>query len=301
MAQRYGGEFSPNGSKDQSSGAAPVASRPFAGRRPARVSVFARLLFLAPLPLLAAGLGEIMRGNPFAALLELGGFAIFMLAAWLLNEGLRAEAAYNDRKVSRAPGLPRKIIAAALLALGVFLVQGIGGEQILTGIVFAAIAGAAQLFAFGLDPMRAKGIEGLDPHATDRVARAIETAEEHVAAIRSAAKRTRDREVIDRVERLSTAARDVFRTVEEDPRDLSRARKFLSVYLKGARDATTKFSDIQLRSPSPDARGEYLQLLTDLEASFTKHKADLLADNRTDLDVEIEVLRERLQQEGLNA
>ena len=45
-------------------------------------------------------------------------------------------------------------------------------------------------------------------------------------------------------------------------------------------------------------RQEYLDLLTDLEASFERGKASLLLDDRTDLEVEIEVLRERLGQEG---
>jgi len=49
------------------------------------------------------------------------------------------------------------------------------------------------------------------------------------------------------------------------------------------------------------ARAKFEDLLTDLEASFTTQKQKLLLENRTDLDVEIEVLRDRLQQEGISA
>jgi hypothetical protein len=93
----------------------------------------------------------------------------------------------------------------------------------------------------------------------------------------------------------------VFRAVEQDPRDLGRARTFLSVYLLGLRDATVKFADLWRRSGDAAARDKYEALLGDLESSFATHRAGLLEDNRSDLDVEIEVLRERLQQDGLIA
>jgi hypothetical protein len=91
----------------------------------------------------------------------------------------------------------------------------------------------------------------------------------------------------------------VFRAVERDPRDLVRARTFLSVYLLGLRDATLKFADLWSRARDTEARAQYEALLGDLETSFGTHRTALLADNRSDLDIEIEVLRERLQQDGL--
>lgn len=301
MAKRFGGKFSPTPTEPEAGETSPVQQSPFRGRRPARVSVFARLLFLAPLPLLLAGLGEVMAGNASRALLELGAFGVLMLGAWLLNEGLSAEAAFNDRKIARPPGFPRKIAAAVAIGVGVFAIQGLGNGNLFSGVIFGGMATTAHLFAFGLDPMRAKGMEGIDTFATDRVARAIEAAEDHLKDMTSAAKRTGDRTIIAKVEDMSATARDVFRTVEDDPRDLPRARKFLGVYLQGARDATVKFAEVYARGGDATARAEYMALLGDLEASFTKHRADLLEDNRTDLDVEIEVLRERLHQEGLKA
>jgi 5-bromo-4-chloroindolyl phosphate hydrolysis protein len=149
--------------------------------------------------------------------------------------------------------------------------------------------------------MKKKGLEGVDAFATERVARAIEQAEALVKAITDAARRIGDRRLEGRVERLCDQARQVFRVVEQDPRDLNRARTFLSVYLLGLRDATVKFAEIWGRSRDAEARTQYEALLGDLEASFTRHRTDLLADDRSDLDVEIEVLRERLQQDGLIA
>ena len=89
-ARRFGGRHSPGPRPE--AGTPPAA--PFRGRAAARVSVRARLMYLLPLPLLFAGLGAIRRGSAGEMLAELGGFLGLTCAAWLLNEGLRAEAAF---------------------------------------------------------------------------------------------------------------------------------------------------------------------------------------------------------------
>ena len=91
----------------------------------------------------------------------------------------------------------------------------------------------------------------------------------------------------------------MFRTIEDDPRDLTSARKYLSVYLMGARDATVKFADFYARSGDAQAKADYTALLDDLEANFAAQTGKLLIDNRTDLDIEIDVLRDRLAREGV--
>lgn len=300
MAQRYSGQYSPDPSGDPAN--SPPEDNRFRGLKPHRANIWARLLFLAPVPLLLAGLGEIMRGNVLGTVVELGAFGILMLAAWLLHEGLRAEAAFDARKIARAPGLPRKMLAAILAGGGTALAAFSGFETgIIGALVFGAVAVTAHIFAFGLDPMRNKGMTGMDAFETERVAKAVDRAETTVTELLDAAKRINDRPLEARIEHLAATVRDVFRTVEDDPRDLTRARKFMTVYLKGARDATAKFADIYARRRDPSVRAEYEALLTDLETSFATHKEDLLLDDRTALDVEIEVLRERLQREGVLA
>ena len=61
-----------------------------------------------------------------------------------------------------------------------------------------------------------------------------------------------------------------------------------------------KFADIQARSPSAQARTDYLSLLADLEQSFSAKTKSLLLDDHSDLTVEIDVLRDRLAREGVH-
>lgn len=292
-AKRFTGKYSPDPSDAQT-----ATENPFRHKQVARVSLASKLLYIPAAIMLVAALREV-GDNAGTMLLELGAFVSLALGAWLLNEGLKAEHAYDDRKVARPPAIPRKAFAACLAGVGVVAGYLSSGDGLISALIFGTVAAAAHAVGFGLDPMRKKGLEGHSDFDADRVARAVEKAETLVKSLTDAAARIGDRGLEDRVSRLANSARAVFRTVEEDPRDLPRARKFMSVYLSGARDATAKFADIYTRNRDPEARQQYEALLSDLETSFTEHREALLADDRSDLDIEIEVLRERLQYEVL--
>lgn len=295
MAKKFGGQFSP----DAPGQSGPQGPSSLDHARPKRRNVAARLLFIPPIPLFVAGILAVMGGNPIEMTLELGGAALLLLGAWLLDEGLKAEAAYHERAIARPPAIPRKILAALACAGGVIAAQWSGGAGLFAALGTGAVALALHLVAFGLDPMKRKGTAGMSEFDSERIARAVDKAEATLAELVAAGRSLPERALTDRIEAIAASAREMFRTVENDPRDLSRARKFMTVYLTGARDATVKFADLWARNRDPSAKADYEALLSDLESSFAARKEELLLDNRTDLDVEIEVLRDRLNREGL--
>lgn len=294
MAQRFGGKYSPDDAPDISG--APQKS-PFHGQRRSRVGGRVNFLFLAPLPLAFRAFFQ----DPTGLALNLLAFGTLILAAWLTRSGLVAQEAYQARKIARRPAIPRKMFGSALTGIGLFIAGYAGTDSIFNPVLLAVVGALLHGFSFGIDPLRDKGMEGIDTFQSDRVARVIEGAEKHLAAMSDAIKRAGDRKIEARVEQFQATARDMFRTVEEDPRDLTAARKYLGVYLLGARDATAKFADIYARSNDAKARADYEALLTDLEENFAARTRALLLDDRSDLDVEIEVLRERLAREGIRA
>ena len=297
MSQKFGGKYSPS---DATSGENTPPVNAFRNRRVAPSYLRANLLFIAPLPLLFSGIGELRSGDALGMIGEFGALAVLLLSAWLLREGMKAEAEYEARKIARPPAIPRKAFAAALSGLGVFAAAWLGwGQPIISAGIFGMLASGAHVFTFGLDPMKKKGLANFNEFDTDRVARAVEKAEVTLAELNVAAERIGDRPLEARIERFGASVRDLFRAVEEDPRDLTRARKFLGVYLTGAKDATVKFADLYSRNRSNEAREDYVALISDLETSFNSHRKVLLLDDREDLDIEIEVLRDRLNQEGL--
>lgn len=252
-------------------------------------------MFLPPIALVFT----VLTGGALTLALGLVGAAALTLGAWLLRGGLLAEAEYHARKVARRPALPRKLFAAALAGSGIAL----GALSHDSGVVASVIYGAAVLglhiAAFGADPLADKGMEGIDTHQQDRVSRVVDEAETHLAAMTDALRRIGDRQINDRMAQFQNAARKLIRTVEEDPRDLTAARKYLGVYLMGARDASSKFADVFSQNQNTQAKDDYLALLDDLERNFAARTEKLLLEDHSDLTVEIEVLRDRLHQEGV--
>ncbi|WP_121064398.1 5-bromo-4-chloroindolyl phosphate hydrolysis family protein [Chachezhania antarctica] len=292
MAQRFGGKYSPQGDDDPAMHEA--SANPYAGARVDPVGFKANFLFLPALPLLLMSLGSAV--SLFLAIIAA---ASLTLGNWLLREGLRAEAAYNDRRVARRPAFPRKMAASLLTGAGVAIAAYRFEPGLAGPLLYGVIATILHSAAFGIDPLRDKGMEGADSFQKTRVATAVGEAEEYLKAMKTAIETTGDRALVSRVERFQSTARQLFRTVEDDPRDLATARKYLTVYLMGARDATIKFADVWRRNRSTDARASYLALLDDLEKNFAARNKTLLLDDRSDLNIEIDVLRERLQREGV--
>ena len=290
MAQRFGGKYSPG-----ESGAAPPQGG-FRGATRTRVGGRVNMLFIAPLPLAFRAFG----GGPIDMALNLAALGVLLLAAWLTREGLRAQEAYDARRIARRPAIPRKLLGAALTGAGLGVAAHAAQGGVIAPAIYAVAGLALHALAFGPDPLNDKNPDGVDTFQTTRVARVVDRAEDYLRAMTEAIATTRDRELEARLERFQATVRDMLRTVEDDPRDLTGARKYLGVYLMGARDATRKYADLATRAPNAQARDKYLVLLSDLEKNFTAKTRALMADSTTDLDIEIEVLRDRLEREGVH-
>lgn len=304
MARRFGGKHSPRAEGPAQPEAARVTPA-MAGHLPDPGVARPNLLFVASLPLLVTAFFQ----GAVGMAVDLSAFGLLALAAWLTRDGIRAQAAYDARKVARRPAIPRKLFGTFLTGLGVALAAFKGGagapEPVVASVLAPAILGflsaALHLVAFGPDPLGDKGMEGVDRFQTERVARAVSAAQDELDAMSDALRRAREPALEARLEKFQATVRQLLIRVEDDPRDLSAARKYLGIYLRGAREATVKFADLYSGNRDADARAAYQTLLDDLDADFAAKSDKLLQDNRTDLDIEIEVLRERLQREGVRA
>lgn len=285
MAQRFKGEFSPGGGKE------PTGLKQ---AKRSRVGGRVNLLFFAPLPLaLKAFLAE-----PVLMPQYLAALGSILLAAWLTREGLRAQEAFEARSIARRPAFPRKIFGAVFTGLGLGL-AGFAGHGPIEAVIFASLGLILHLFSFGLDPMKSKGAEGIDAYETQRVVEAVEDGEKQLVAMKAAIQGLNDRGLLAQVDAFSATVRQMFRAIEADPRDLTGARRYLKVYLRAARDASDKFADLYRRNHDAKARADYVALMTDLDGHFQSRTAAFLADDRVDLEIEIDVLRDRLKAEGV--
>lgn len=297
MAQRFGGKYSPRPG-DPAKGFPGVAPDRLPEAAP-RHRLAGRPVWLAAaaFPFLFNAFGD----GPIALARNLGAFATLGLAAFLFREGLKAEAAWEARKTARRPAVPRKALGAVVLGAGLALGAQAPELGLIGAGLVAAVGVALGLIAFGLDPMRDKGMAGIDPFQQDRVAKVVAEGEKHLTALREAIARIDDARLTARTEAFASSARGLFRAVEDDPADLTAARRYMTVYLQGARDAGVKFADLWAGTRDAGARADFEALLDDLEAHFTARTKALQEGGREGLEIEIEVLRERLARDGVSA
>ncbi|WP_374633147.1 5-bromo-4-chloroindolyl phosphate hydrolysis family protein [Paracoccus sp. (in: a-proteobacteria)] len=293
MAKRFGGRFSPQGSRPEGPDPRRPA-RPAPGELRHPLESRTRWVTIMAIPFLISAFWQ----DPTGLATQLIAFGTIASAMWMTREGLQAEAAYDARRVARRPAIPRKLFGGILTGLGLAIGAYVPGAEIGAGII--GVAGALlHWLAFGPDPMADKGMEGVDSFQQDRAQRIVAEGEAHLKAMQDAILRTGDRRLEARVGMFAATARDMFARVEEDPGDIAAVRRYLGVYLQGARDATVKFSDLYAQTHDPRARQDYENLLNDLETEFAARTRKLIEGGRSDLDIEIGVLRDRLAREGL--
>ncbi|CAN0334567.1 unnamed protein product, partial [Chrysoparadoxa australica] len=169
MAQRFGGKHSPDGAS-RGPDDRPRDERPaYHGARVAPAGARSNVLFIPGVILAILSIND----GAVGMAVGLAGAAALVLGAWLLRDGLLAEAAFLDRKVARRPAIPRKIFAAILCGIGAGLAAWRSEPGLIAPLIFGGAAGALHLGAFGIDPLKDKGMEGIDTFTQDRVARVV--------------------------------------------------------------------------------------------------------------------------------
>lgn len=264
------------------------------------------LLYLLPLPVLITAIASLIRGAVFDTLLTGGAFAAYMLGATIARQGFRLQGEYERKKIARAPSTPFKTVAALLISANTALLDWWASSFTLSSIPEALLIGAAAFLGFalyyGLDPRRDKA-NGLSIGVTiDEVLDALDAANIKIDAIDSARHKISNPEFNARLQRITSKAREILDSIEDDPTRLSRARKFLKVYLDGTQQVTEGYARTHQgqQAAIPTAlETNFSRVLDSLEQTFTEQQAKLLEDNQFDLDVQMEVLETQLKREGV--
>lgn len=311
MSKRFGGEYSPV--RERSARAEPVVGlNSFANNQPApaltkfsgqsvrRSGSRLKTLQMILIPLSISGLLKIKNLDLLGAAGTLGGAAMIFLGLWLAREGITAREAYEAREIARPPTPPRLILGALFTALGVGLAAFLGAKLGLAlGLGLGLFAGIAQLGAFGIDPLRPKGIESAQSDFEfTRVTETIAQGEVHLRRFFAQLEGVRDREIMASAEAFGGASERLFRAVERDPKDLTAARKYLSIYLKAAADAAQKYAELARSRQEAPMRARFISLIEDLRLGFEEKTQQLAQNDHSALEVDIELLQSRLRQDG---
>ena len=269
-------------------------------KTPGGVSLSGSLLFIFPIPLFMAVAVSLGRGDFSGVLGNASAAILFLIGALTLRKGLQAERAYHAKKVAIAPKLPLKLVASVIVGIAVMLAAKIGADHgFLVAICFGIGAAVGCVLAYGTDPRKEKVAKASYGYTTAEVVAALEEAEQRVRKIESARHHIHNQELKDRLSRIVASARKVLSVIEDDPRDLRRARKFLNTYLEGARKVTEGYANTHKKTQSNELEANFRNVLMTIEEVFEEQHRRLLQNDVLDLDVQIEVLATQLKREGI--
>jgi 5-bromo-4-chloroindolyl phosphate hydrolysis protein len=258
-------------------------------------------LFVLPLPLVISAAVALFNGEVSRLALIGAGLASLWGAGALVWRALVAEARYYLGQRLDPPAVPLKLASAALTALGAGLAAASGDNGLVNAAVVGAIAAAGHVLFYGRDlkPRRVDvpSVAGVD---RDAVVTQLKQAYGRLQGIEAAARNIAVPEFGDRLERIIDVGRRILAEIERDPRDASRARRFLNVYLDSAERVTTEYARTHRQVRSRPLEQNFRQLLIDMENTFEDQHRKLLESDVLSLDVEIEVLNARLKREGVN-
>lgn len=258
------------------------------------------LLYFLPAALIPATVIGLVKGQVSTIIVNASGFACYMLAAWCVRKGLKAEALYHQSRIARPPRWPFKLIAAVIAASTTGLIAWLGARQSL--VVAALYAGGALLgmyLSYGFDPRHVKKPGSAPGYSGDEIFQALEESARIIRSIEQANDKIRNTELNQRIDRICEIADGILAEIESDPRDFRRARKFLNVYLDGARQVTEGYARTHQHSQTGELEQNFRNVLVTIESVFQEQQQKLLEDDVFDLDVKIEVLSTQLKREGI--
>ncbi len=261
----------------------------------------AGVLFMLSWPLVFAVILALGRGDAAQLMATSGALASLWTAGVLSWRALVAEARYFLGQRTDPPKLPLKLFGAVLTGAGAGLSAVAGGHGIVSAAVFGGLAALGHVFFFGRDlkPQRVEvaSVAGID---TAEVAATLKQAYGRLRGIESAARSIAVAEFGERLSRITDIGRRILKEIERDPRDASRARRFLNIYLDSAEKVTTEYARTHQQLRGRPLEQNFRQLLVDMENTFDAQYTKLIDNDLTSLDVEIEVLNARLKREGVN-
>ncbi len=245
-----------------------------------------------------------VRGN-FRDTLALGvAIVLLWVGGNLIARGSREAFENEGRPLTRNP-TPRRLLGAIAAGAAAFAVSfGVADDGMGMALLFAAITGGGCVLAYGLDPRLDRGVleaaaKRAGVNSRDVIA-AIEEAQRKVEGIEEAAQGLHSRELKSRLDRICRQAYTILGQLEQDPKNLSRARRFLVTYLDGTRDVVTQYAAQQRDLADTPLAENFRRVLTTVEQVFAEQEEVLKQDDKLNLEVQIEVLETQLKREGVH-
>jgi 5-bromo-4-chloroindolyl phosphate hydrolysis protein len=259
------------------------------------------LLFLLPAPILLTSFLALLSGDVKGIITNSIAFALFLLAAYVARKGFEIEKVYNNSPIAKAPKLPYKFTSAIILSIATFFASYFATENSM--MLSAILAGAAFLgfiLYYGFDPREDKLGDLRVGISAEEVIDITSRAKKSIQKLTQYSEKVKSDGVREKIQSIIKETKDVIKSVEESPNDLSRARKFFNVYLHRSEKITQEYIE-NLKNGNIDEKmqNNYIQLLDTVITTIHQQKEKLNQDDITRLDVQIEALTKQIKHEGV--
>jgi hypothetical protein len=261
------------------------------------------LLYALSVPLLMATIWALGGGDFGAALANGGSFGLYLAAARATQRGTGSEGEGRALAIGwRLPAVPLRSVGGGLTAFATaFAALFAVDHNPAVSLLFGAAAAAGFHLLYGFAPLR----RPVPPKPVDPVAQrttaALEEAETRIRDIEQASLHIGNPELKARLWRIALQGRRILGHIAERPAALSQARRFLSTYLEGAQQVTRGYvrTHAMARERAGELEQNFRNVLITIEDVFGEQEQRLLESDLMDLDIQIEVLRKQLKQEGI--
>ncbi len=259
------------------------------------------MLYILSLPLIIALFFALLKGKS-SMIVTLGVATIlYLVAATVARRGFLIEREYNDSILAKAPKHKYKTISAVILAFATFYTSLFATHNgLILSIVLALVLMIGFYLYYGFDPQKDKiGDLGLSISA-EEVIEITNRAKNSVEQLKKIKTQIKDQEVSDMIDLVVKETNDVITSIEKDPNDLSRARKFFNVYLHRTEQISHEYlKNLENENIDETLRNNFKELLQSVTQTIAQQKVRLNEEDITRLDIQIEALNKQLKSEGV--
>jgi 5-bromo-4-chloroindolyl phosphate hydrolysis protein len=253
------------------------------------------LLYIFLVPLFVSVVLALFQTNIQAFLLNGVSFFLFLAVARLAKKGFTQEQAYEASIFTKAPKVPYKMFAGYLLGISTFFTAFVtGSEPLVKSLFLALISTIGYYLYYGFDPKKDK-LENLGDVSASFVLETINEAKEKLSNIEINSTKIKDLPLQKKITTAVTKAKHILQTIQEDPKDIRIARKFLIVYIDGIAKVTQSYVELDETDITTDTKERLHTLMDEVEDKLDKELIRLKQNNAFDLDVHIDVLKEQIK------
>ncbi len=251
-------------------------------------------------PVLLGALMALAAGRLHGFLVDAAGFGLFALAAVLTRRGFFQASREPQTRFSRRFRPSLRNLGAAVLGLATGVTAYFGAHNGLSiSVAFAGVSVVGFHLLYGLEPLFQRVSARPHDRGSRAVAEALAEAEERLLNIERVAQAIGNPELRLRLGRIAEQGRGILNQIAERPSDLRRARRFLSVFLEGAERVSDGYARTHHHVQSDELEQSFRNVLVTIEDQFASQRERLRQADVLDLDVQIEVLKKQLEQEGI--